>query len=84
MLSKHQGPIPEGQRNEELTRRADYLHRKILDDGLVRDLLHAVNQQDCNPPLPTGEVEAILRSILPRDGPSRFRGVQPAKLEVVR
>lgn len=73
--SYHQGPIPEGQRNVELTSRAGYLHRLLPNDALVRDLIHGINQRDCNPPLSNGEVEAILRSILVRDGASHLRGV---------
>ena len=84
MPSCFQGPIDEGLRNTELTARAGYLHRMLPNDALVRDLVHGINQQDCKPPLAHGEVENILRSILPREGASHFRGVQPAKLEVVR
>jgi len=84
MPPRHQGPIPEGTRNTELASRAGYLHRKIPDDGMVRDLVHGINVQDCKPPLAHGEVETILKSILPREGASHFRGVQPAKLEVVK
>ena len=50
----------------------------------LRDLVHAINLQDCRPPLPHGEVENILKSILPREGASHFRGVKPAKLKVVK
>jgi len=75
MPSRHQGPIPESLRNTELTARTGYLHRVIPNDGLVRDLVHAINLADCKPPLPTGEVENILKSILPREGASHFRGV---------
>jgi len=75
MPSKHQGPIPDGQRNAELARRAGYLHRMLPNDALVRDLIYAINTQDCKPPLPTAEVENILKSILPRDGASHLRGV---------
>ena len=80
--AKHQGPIPEGGRNEELVRRAGYLHRLIPDDGMVQDLVHAINARDCQPPLSAREVDAILNSILRRDGAGHFRGVQPAPLEV--
>jgi len=75
MPARHQGPVAEGLRNTELASRAGYLHRKIPDDGMVRDLVHAINLQDCRPPLPHGEVENILKSILPRAGASHFRGV---------
>lgn len=78
------GPIPEGQRNETLTKRAGYYHRMIPNDEVVRNLVHAANRADCQPPLPGPEVAAILDSILKREGASHFRGVWPAKLEVVR
>jgi hypothetical protein len=78
------GPIPEGQRNETLTKRAGYFHRMIPDDAAVRKLIHADNRSDCMPPLPDREVDAILNSILKREGASHFRGVWPAKLEVIR
>jgi len=75
MPSKHQGPIAEGQRNTELASRAGYLHRVIPNDALVSDLVHAINLADCKPPLALGEVENILKSILPRAGASHLRGV---------
>jgi hypothetical protein len=78
------GPIPEHQRNTTLTKRTGYLHRMIPDDEVVRGLIHAANRADCLPPLPDREVDRILESILKRDGASHFRGVWPAKLEVIR
>jgi hypothetical protein len=74
---RYSGPIPEGARNVGLTRRAGYLHRLIPNDSLVRDLVMAINQRDCQPPLPESEVEAILSSILPREGAGHFRIVLP-------
>jgi hypothetical protein len=78
------GPIPEGHRNETLTRRAGYYHRMIPNDEAVRGLIHAANRAECLPPLSDRDVDRILDSILPRDGACHFRGVQPAKLEVIR
>jgi hypothetical protein len=78
------GPIPEGYRNETLTKRAGYYHRMIPSDEAVRGLIHAANRAECLPPLPDRDVDRILDSILPRDGACHFRGVQPAKLEVIR
>jgi hypothetical protein len=77
------GPIPEGQRNEVLTKRAGYYHRMIPNDEVVRDLVHTANRAECLPPLPDREVDTILNSILKREGASHFRGVKPAKLEAV-
>jgi hypothetical protein len=78
------GPIPEGHRNETLTKRAGYYHRMIPNDEVVRNLTHTANRAECLPPLSDCEVDRILDSILPRDGACHFRGVQPAKLEVIR
>ena len=78
------GPIPDGHRNETLTKRAGYYHRMIPNDEAVRSLIHAANRADCLPPLPDRDVDAILTSILKREGATHFRGVRPAKLEVVR
>jgi hypothetical protein len=75
------GPIPEGQRNETLTKRAGYYHRKISDDEAVRDLLHSANRNQCLPPLLDREVDQILNSILRREGAGHYRPVQPARLE---
>jgi hypothetical protein len=75
------GPIPEGQRNETLTKRAGYYHRKIADDETVRNLVHSANRMHCQPPLSSREVDSILDSILKREGANHFRGVQPARLE---
>jgi hypothetical protein len=78
------GPIQEGDRNQTLTKRTGYYHRLIPSDDAVQSLIHAANRSDCQPPLPDREVETILNSILKREGAAHFRGVQPAKLEVVR
>lgn len=78
------GPIPEKRRNVTLTKRAGYYHRMIPNDDVVRSLIHTANHADCLPPLPDREVDTILNSILKRDGASHFRGVWPAKLEVIR
>jgi hypothetical protein len=77
------GAIPEGQRNEILTKRAGYYHRKIADDEAVRDLVHTANRMHCQPPLPGREVETILASILKRQGANHYRGVRPADLKAV-
>jgi hypothetical protein len=78
------GPITEGDRNQTLTKRAGYYHRMIPNDEVVRNLIHTANRADCLPPLPEREVDTILNSILKRDGAGHFRGVWPAKLEVIR
>jgi hypothetical protein len=77
------GPIYEDFRNTTLTKRAGYYHRMIPNDEVIRSLVHAANRADCIPPLSDREVDRILNSILKREGAAHFRGVQPAKLEVV-
>jgi hypothetical protein len=61
------GPlIPEGQRDDQLTRIAGGLHDGSRDlAGLTRALLK-INAARCEPPLPAAQVEKIARSILPR------------------
>jgi hypothetical protein len=78
------GPIPEGQRDDTLAKRAGYYHRMIPNDDVVRNLIHAANRAECMPPLSDKQVDKILNSILKRDGASHFRGVWPAKLEGLR
>jgi hypothetical protein len=78
------GPIYENHRNETLTKRTGYYHRMIPNADVVRNLIHAANRAECIPPLSDREVDRILESILKRDGASHFRGVWPAKLEVIR
>jgi hypothetical protein len=78
------GPIPDGQRDETLTKRAGYYHRMIPNEDVVRNLIHAANRAECIPPLSNKQVDKILDSILKRDGATHFRGVWPAKLEVIR
>jgi hypothetical protein len=78
------GPIPEGQRNELLTKIAGYYHRKLPDDALVRHLVHQANQTQSHPPLSAREVDGVLDSILKREGAGHFRGVRPAKLEYIK
>jgi hypothetical protein len=78
------GPIPEERRNETLTKRTGYYHRMIPNDEVVRNLIHTANRAECLPPLSDHDVDRILDSILKRDGAGHFRGVWPAKLEVIR
>ena len=57
-------PITEGDRNNELTRRAGVLFgvkQLSLHEGL--NSLMAINQECCQPPLPDAEVETIAKSI---------------------
>lgn len=56
-------PIPEGQRNNELTRIGGSLRARGLElEGLEAELL-AVNAARCSPPLEASEVAGIARSV---------------------
>jgi len=68
------GDIPEGSRDETLTRVVGYLHAKITDKRLVGLLLHQTNQLRCRPPLKEHQVNKILDSILARNGAGVYRG----------
>ncbi|MEM7244622.1 MAG: phage/plasmid primase, P4 family [Acidobacteriota bacterium] len=56
------GLVQEGKRNDWLTRRAGGLRRSGLGSEELRDALSRLNQEQCRPPLPDGEINGILRS----------------------
>jgi hypothetical protein len=55
--------IPEGQRNDWLTRRAGAMRGQGLGEADILPQLLALNAGQCLPPLPEAEVQAIARSI---------------------
>lgn len=55
--------IPEGERNNELTRIAGFLRRSSMNEAEMTDALAAVNRSRCNPPLDPAEVSEIARSV---------------------
>lgn len=59
--------IREGQRNEELTRRAGSLLAHKIPPGEVFTMLKAWNEAHCVPPLPEAEVRQIVESIASRE-----------------
>lgn len=59
--------IPEGQRNEELTRRAGSLLARGIPAAEVLTMLLAWNEKHCKPPLLEKEVRAIVESIAKRE-----------------
>ena len=72
------GPIPEGVRNDTLTRIAGSLRRYGCDEATIRAALSVVNAQRCSPPLPDAEVARIAASIGRRPtGPNGEAAVQP-------
>jgi hypothetical protein len=55
--------IPEGQRNDALTRLAGSMRRKALSSEAIYAALSIVNEQECQPPLPDDEVRLIAKSV---------------------
>lgn len=57
-------PIPEGGRNNELTRRVGHLLgiRKLTEEQALNALLH-INQRCCQPPLDIRDVQRVVSSI---------------------
>jgi len=58
--------IPEGERNDSIARLCGHLIARNVDETVALELLLAVNQARCRPPLPDREVVAIAESILRR------------------
>src|SRR4051794_36967936 len=56
-------PIPDGTRDETLTRIAGRLHDGTRDLAQLEADLQAVNEDRCNPPLPVEQVRKIARSV---------------------
>ncbi len=67
-----EGDISEGQRNASLFRLGRSLRAKGVPDATILVSLHAVNEQQCQPPLPAREVDAIGRSVLDQADRSDF------------
>jgi hypothetical protein len=61
------GPIAEGARNESLARLAGYLLRRRPAPRVVLELVRAVNQARCRPPLPDAEIVRTVDSIARRE-----------------
>jgi hypothetical protein len=59
--------VPDGQRNDRLTRLVGHLLRRYVDVDLVAELAYLVNAQRCKPPLPAQEVDRIIDSIATRE-----------------
>lgn len=56
-------PIPEGQRNDTLTRDAGALRRRGLSEKAIAAALLIENRERCQPPLPEDEVYRIAKSV---------------------
>jgi hypothetical protein len=68
-------PIPDGTRDETLTRVAGRLHDGTRDLAQLEEDLQAVNEARCIPPLPPGQVRKISRSVY------RYEPCRPARRE---
>jgi hypothetical protein len=69
------GPIPDGTRDETLTRIAGRLHDGTRDAAQLEEGLQGVNESRCIPPLPFGQVRKIARSVY------RYEPCRPARRE---
>ncbi len=72
--------IPEGRRNDSLTKIAGEIARRAVSAGFgcgeVRVLLRYSNETRCKPPLPTEEVDAIATRIFEAQAKKAPRSVQ--------
>jgi len=59
--------IPEGTRNNEITRRAGSLLSKGYSLEAAFSMLLAINEQHCKPPLPKGEIKQIVESVAKKE-----------------
>lgn len=59
--------VPEGERNDRCTRLVGHLLRHDVDALVTLELVLAWNRSRCQPPLPDGEVVAIVESIAGRE-----------------
>jgi hypothetical protein len=66
--------IPEGKRNDTLTRLCGYLLRRRVGPLVTRELILSVNSTHCEPPLPDKDIERIVESITGRELKRREAG----------
>jgi hypothetical protein len=66
--------VPEGRRNDSLTRLCGYLLRRRVDPTITRELIHSFNATHCEPPLSGRDVERIVSSICGRELKRREAG----------
>jgi hypothetical protein len=66
--------IPEGRRDDSLTRLCGYLLRRRVDPSITRELIHSLNVTHCAPPLPDKDIERIVESITGRELRRRENG----------
>ncbi len=56
--------IPEGTRNNALTRLAGSMRQRGMNEGAISEQLSLVNMTRCEPPLSSGELDVIARSVV--------------------
>ncbi len=71
-------PIPDGTRDETLTRIAGRLHDGTRDAAQLEEGLQGVNEARCIPPLPFGQVRKIALSVF------RYEPCRPARRDASR
>ena len=69
---REEGNIPQGRRNDTLTRRAGSMRRAGFDAAAIEAALLVTNETYCRPPLPAGEARAIAKSIGRKPTAPRF------------
>lgn len=74
------GKIPEGARDVKLTSLAGSLVRAGMGERTIEAALQAVNERECDPPLPAKQVAKIARSIASRDA-RRVSAPEPRSAE---
>jgi hypothetical protein len=59
--------VNQGERNDSITRLAGYLLRRYVDPAVVRELIRCWNEVRCRPPLPSEDIDRIIKSIAGRE-----------------
>ena len=79
------GHVPQGQRNNHLTRLAGMLQRSGMSPEAILAALRAENDAQCNPPLDISEIRQIVKSIgrypAPGDGADAAEGLMQIVLD---
>lgn len=68
--------IPEGHRDDELTRRAGYLLRTGMSATKCLSIIDAINTIHCKPPLENAQVRKIVNSIAGREAAKQKNATQ--------
>ena len=74
-----QKAIPEGNRNNELTRIAGRLRASGLREAEITDALTTINAKRCNPPLKQAEVDEIARNVAKYPAGNALQSADPGE-----